>query len=202
MLAQTLDSLDQAIFENENPFTESQGEVAEATSSSEIAQGEQTGSENPPGEFSGETNELPGEPIPGTGTRYWWIWTTEWLWPLQLRPWRLHCNLFNSQPKHTPKPWLNKRTKIIMSDAQGNQMNSSDGEYQTSPVAEVGNLPDFDQTEEDEDDWGKLPPKLAKDLLKPNVKGYLKITEIRYKRTFKQWQIKQEPPKNDGELSD
>ena len=52
-----------------------------------------------------------------------------------------------------------------MSDAQGNQMNSSDGEYQVAPVAEVGNLPDFDQTEEDEDDWGKLPPKLAKDLL-------------------------------------
>ena len=67
VLAQTLDSLDQAIFENENPFTGAQGEVAEATSSSEIAQGEQTASENPPGEFSGETNEFPGEPIPGTG---------------------------------------------------------------------------------------------------------------------------------------
>ena len=50
-----------------------------------------------------------------------------------------------------------------MSDTQGNQMNSSDGEYQVAPVAEVGDLPDFDQTEED--DWGKLPPRLAKDLL-------------------------------------
>jgi hypothetical protein len=52
----------------------------------------------------------------------------------------------------------------MMADAQGNQLNSSDGEYQVSPVAEVGDLPKFEQVL-NEDEWGKLPAKLAKDLM-------------------------------------
>ena len=52
----------------------------------------------------------------------------------------------------------------MMADARGNQMNSSDGDYQVSPVAEVGDLPNLQEIE-GEDEWGKLPPKLAKDLM-------------------------------------
>lgn len=162
VLAQTLDSLDQAIFENENPFTESQGEVAEATSSSEMAQGEQTGSENTPGEFSGEPNELPGEPIPGTGPGTGGSGQQSAMaTPIEAMAFALQ-SLQLATEAHA-QAMAQQRSKIIMSDTQGNQMNSSDGEYQVAPVAEVGDLPDFDQTEED--DWGKLPPRLAKDLL-------------------------------------
>ena len=75
-----------------------------------MAQGEQTGDENTPGEFSGEPNELPGEPIPGTDQVLVDL-DNRVLWPLQLRPWRLHYSLFNLQPKHTPKPWHNNDQK-------------------------------------------------------------------------------------------
>ena len=57
-----------------------------------------------------------------------------------------------------------QRSKIMMADAKGNQFNSNDGTYEASPVADVGELPIFEVLEEEED-WGKLPPKLAKDLM-------------------------------------
>ena len=51
-----------------------------------------------------------------------------------------------------------------MGDAKGNQLTSNDNEYQTTPVMDSGELPIFEKPEEEED-WGKLPPKLAKDLM-------------------------------------
>ena len=51
-----------------------------------------------------------------------------------------------------------------MGDAKGNQLTSNDNEYQTIPVMDVGELPIFEKPDEDEA-WGKLPPKLAKDLM-------------------------------------
>ena len=71
-------------------------------------------------------------------------------------------------------------------------MNSSDGEYQVAPVAEVGNLPDYDQTEED--DW-ETASKLAKDAWMLNEKGYLENYRPKFKHTFKPFQIKQGPQK-------
>ena len=163
-----------------------------------MAQGEQTGSENTPDEFSGEPNELPGEPIPGTGPGTGGSGQQSVMASIEAMAFALQ-SLQLATEAHA-QAMAQQRSKIIMSDTQGNQMNSSDGEYQVAPVAEVGDLPDFDQTEED--DWVSFLLGLLKIFWKPNVKGHLKITGIRCKHTFKQWQIKQEPPKNDGELSD
>ena len=57
-----------------------------------------------------------------------------------------------------------QRSNIMLAEAKGNQLNSSDDQYQEIPVPEVGELPAFENTEIEED-WGKLPPKLAKDLM-------------------------------------
>ena len=54
--------------------------------------------------------------------------------------------------------------RTLMGDAKGNQLTSNDNEYQTTPVMDVGELLIFEKPNEDED-WGKLPPKLAKDLM-------------------------------------
>ena len=54
--------------------------------------------------------------------------------------------------------------RTLMGDAKGNQLTSNDNEYQTTPVMDVGELPIFEKPDEDEA-WGKLPPKLAKDLM-------------------------------------
>ena len=110
VLAQTLDSLDQAIFENENPFTEAQGEVAEATSSLKLLKVSkllvkirQANSPARLTNFLVNRYQVQDQALVDLDNRV--------LWPLHLRPWRLHCNLFNSQLKHTPKPWLNNEQK-------------------------------------------------------------------------------------------
>ena len=71
-------------------------------------------------------------------------------------------SLYNWQPKHMLGN-VSKSTNIMMSDGKGNQLNSTDNQYQVTPVAEVGELPEYE--EQNEEDWGKLPPKLAKDLM-------------------------------------
>jgi phage shock protein A len=54
--------------------------------------------------------------------------------------------------------------RTLMGDAKGNQLTSNDNQYQTTPVMDAGELPILEKTVED-DGWGKLPPKLAKDLM-------------------------------------
>jgi hypothetical protein len=164
VLAQTLDTLDQAIFSTENPFNEPansfptesppSGEPIQSASMEPTTPGEPQSSETFPSE--------PGEPIsgnrpgPGAGS----MASTpsanqaiaQALQSLQL-----------ASDAHA-QSMAQQRTKFMMADAQGNQLNSSDGEYQVSPVAEVGDLPKFEQVL-NEDEWGKLPAKLAKDLM-------------------------------------
>ena len=54
--------------------------------------------------------------------------------------------------------------RSLMGDAKGNQLTSNDNQYLSTQVMDGGELPIFEKPEEDED-WGKLPPKLAKDLM-------------------------------------
>ena len=165
VLAQTLDSLDQAIFENTNPYAEPQEGLTETPSSSGFGQGEQPGSEAQPGESYSEpsSDEFSGEPLPGTGQgnggngQGMAALSASDAMALALQSLQL------ASDAHA-QTMAQQRTKIMMADARGNQMNSSDGDYQTSPVAEVGDLPNLEEMEGD-DEWGKLPPKLAKDLM-------------------------------------
>lgn len=165
VLAQTLDSLDQAIFENINPYAEPQEGLTETPSISEFGQGEQPESEAQLGESFSEptTDAFSGEPLPRTGQGNGQngqgmaaVSANEAI-ALALQSLQL-ANQAHAQTM------AQQRTKIMMADARGNQMNSSDGDYQVSPVAEVGDLPNLQEIE-GEDEWGKLPPKLAKDLM-------------------------------------
>ena len=168
VLAQTLDSLDQAIFENENPFSQTPEPTSEFENSGQVPQSEQTPNVPSGGEPTGEANlpgdssEELGEQIPGSGpgtggpTSFSSIANPSDAMAMALQSLQL------ATEAHA-QAMSQKRTNIMMSDGKGNQLNSTDNQYQVTPVAEVGELPEYE--EQNEEDWGKLPPKLAKDLM-------------------------------------
>lgn len=166
VLAQALDSLDQALFSENNPFSDAtddnppiEGQRATKPSQSEtpepISNNQPNYAESTPGE--------PDEPIPGYGqgiggsglfsspTNF----NNQFSQALQALQ---HATEVQAQAMSQ------QRSNIMLSEAKGNQFNSSDSRYQEIPVPEVGKLPVF-ETIEDGEDWGKLPPKLAKDLM-------------------------------------
>jgi hypothetical protein len=164
VLAQTLDTLDQAIFSTENPFNEPansfpsesppSGEPLQSASMEPTTPGEPQSSETFPSESV--------EPIPGNGPG-----SGEGsmaLTPSAIQAIAQALQSLQLASEAHAQSMAQQRTKFMMADAQGNQLNSSDGEYQVSPVAEVGDLPKFEQVM-NEDEWGKLPAKLAKDLM-------------------------------------
>ena len=165
VLAQTLDDLDEALFASENPFSDAaepiagempgNGEPSQAPSSEKSPSNESSDLES----FASE----PSEPMPGSGPGSGGTGPlagvssandaiAQALQSLQMAT-EAHAQAMSQQ-----------RSKIMMADAKGNQFNSNDGTYEASPVADVGELPIFEVLEEEED-WGKLPPKLAKDLM-------------------------------------
>ena len=162
VLAQTLDTLDQAIFSTENPFNEPADSFpSESTPSGEPLQSASTEPTTPGEPLSSETfPSEPGEPIPGNGpgsgagslasTPSVNQAIAQALQSLQLAS-EAHAQSMAQQ-------------RTLMGDAKGNQLTSNDNEYQTTPVMDSGELPIFEKPEEEED-WGKLPPKLAKDLM-------------------------------------
>ena len=166
VLAQALDSLDQALFSENNPFSDAtddnppiEGQRATKPSQSEtpepISNNQPNYAESTPGE--------PDEPIPGYGqgiggsglfsspTNF----NNQFSQALQALQ---HATEVQAQAMSQ------QRSNIMLSEAKGNQFNSSDSRYQEIPVPGVGKLPVF-ETIEDGEDWGKLPPKLAKDLM-------------------------------------
>jgi hypothetical protein len=164
VLAQTLDTLDQAIFSTENPFNEPansfpsesppSGEPLQSASMEPTTPGEPQSSETFPSESV--------KPIPGNGPRSGAGSMASTPSANQAIAQALQSLQLASEAH--AQSMAQQRTKFMMTDAQGNQLNSSDGEYQISPVAEVGDLPKFEQVM-NEDEWGKLPTKLAKDLM-------------------------------------
>ncbi len=162
-LAQTLDSLDKAIFGNDNPFTEPIDAPSEPPSSQESAKGEPSVDEAPVYQPIGNPNETSSEPVPGNGPGNGGsgaeatLASPDMAMDFALQSLRLATQSY-------AQAMVQQRTKIIMADARGNQMNSADGEYLVTPFADVGDLPNLEEIV-DEDDWGKLPPQLSKDLL-------------------------------------
>jgi hypothetical protein len=59
---------------------------------------------------------------------------------------------------------MSQKRSQILRETEGNQFTSGEGEYKVEPDQEVEEIPNLDQEVEAED-WGKLPPKLAKDLM-------------------------------------
>jgi len=168
VLAQTLDSLDQAIFENENPFSQTSEPTSEFENSEQVPQSEQTPNEPSGGEPTSEANlpgnssEEPGEQVPGSGPGTGGLASFSSIAnPSDAMAMALQ-SLQLATEAHA-QAMSQKRTNIMMSDGKGNQLNSMDNQYQVTPVAEVGELPEYE--EQNEEDWGKLPPKLAKDLM-------------------------------------
>ena len=109
-----------------------------------------------PGNPSSETfPSEPGEPIPGNGPG-------SGAGSLASTP---SANQAIAQALQSLQPVLEAYAKsmaqqrTLMGDAKGNQLTSNDNEYQTTPVMDSGELPIFEKPEEEED-WGKLPPKL------------------------------------------
>ena len=162
VLAQTLDTLDQAIFSTENPFSEPADSFpSESTPSGEPLQSASTEPTTPGEPLSSQTfPSEPGEPIPGNGpgsgagslasTPSVNQAIAQALQSLQLAS-EAHAQSMAQQ-------------RTLMGDAKGNQLTSNDNQYLSTQVMDGGELPIFEKPEEDED-WGKLPPKLAKDLM-------------------------------------
>ena len=162
-LAQTLDSLDKAIFGNDNPFTEPADAPSEPPSSQESAQGQPSADEAPAYQPIGNPNETPSEPVSGNGPgnggsgEEATLASPDKAMDFALESLRLATESY-------AQAIIQQRTKIMMADARGSQMNSADGEYLLTSFAEVGDLPNLEEIVV-EDDWSKLPPQLSKDLL-------------------------------------
>jgi len=161
VLAQTLDTLDQAIFSTENPFNEPADSFpSESTPSGEPLQSASTEPTTPGEPLSSETfPSEPGEPMPGNGPGSGA--GSQASTPSNQAIAQALQSLQLASEAHA-QSMAQQRT--LMGDAKGNQLTSNDNEYQTTPVMDAGELPIFEKPNEDED-WGKLPPKLAKDLM-------------------------------------
>ena len=136
VLAQTLDSLDQAIFENENPFSQTPEPTSEFENSGQVPQSEQTPNEPSGGEPTGEANlpgdssEEPGEQIPGSGPALVDLRFSSIANPSDAMAMALQ-SLQLATEAHA-QAMSQKRTNIMMSDGKGNQLNSTDNQYQVT----------------------------------------------------------------------
>jgi hypothetical protein len=166
VLAQALDSLDEAVFGAANPFAEpTENFMPEALSNNESGQAGQS-SEDPINEFSdpASTSDDPGEPKAGNGPGAGGAGTLTSMTQANHAIAQALQSLQHATQAHA-QTMAQQRSFITRSmDAKGNQLNSSDGQYQPTPVLEFGELPLIDE-KDNEEDWGKLPPKLAKDLM-------------------------------------
>ena len=162
ILAQTLDTLDQELFSTENPFADPADSFpSESTPSGEPIQSAFTEPSTPGEPQNSET--FPSDPrelIPGNGPGSGAGSMTSMSSANQAIAEALQSLQLASEAQ--AQSMAQQRT--LMGDAKGNQLTSNDNQYQTTPVMDAGELPILEKTVED-DGWGKLPPKLAKDLM-------------------------------------
>ena len=59
---------------------------------------------------------------------------------------------------------MSQKRSQILRETEGNQFTSGEGEYKVDPDQKVEEIPNLEKEVEAED-WGKLPPKLAQDLM-------------------------------------
>ena len=162
VLAQTLDTLDQELFSTENPFADRADSFpSESTPSGEPIQSAFSTPSTPgepqnPKTFPSELGKLISRSGPGSGA----VSMTSMSSANQAIAEALQSLQFASEAQ--AQSMAQQRT--LMGDAKGNQLISNDNQYQAIPIKDGGELPILEKTGEDEG-WGKLPPKLAKDLM-------------------------------------
>ena len=168
VLAQALDSLDQALFSEENPFSDFTATESipsnEDQGTGELAEAGKPESTSP--DEPGYADAIPAETeerIPGYGLGTGGSGLLSSSGNVNNTLTQVLQALQQATDAHA-QAMSQQRSTIMLAEAKGNQLNSSDDQYQEIPVPEVGELPAFENTEIEED-WGKLPPKLAKDLM-------------------------------------
>ena len=159
VLAQTLDALDQAIFGAENPFSETAPHTSPETPESSGSSGEEIADPIPPpnSEISKEAIDKQKQGGSGTGGSGSY---SSYSNPLAMEQ---ALQALRMATESHAQSMSQKRSQILR-ETEGNQFTSSEGEYKVEPDQEVEEIPILEKEVEVED-WGKLPPKLAKDLM-------------------------------------
>lgn len=153
VLAQTLDALDEAIFASENS-------VSDSYLSPKHGQPEQSTETTEP-----ETNRgKPGKPKPGNGSGAGNGGPLTSMNHSDQAIAQALQSLRQATQAHA-QVMAQQRSQVIRSmGTRGDQLNSSEGQFLPTPVIEINKLPSI-QEKISIEDWGKLPPKLAKDLM-------------------------------------
>ncbi|MFL2912912.1 MAG: hypothetical protein ACJZ5X_05585 [Opitutales bacterium] len=159
VLAQTLDALDQAIFGAENPFSETAPQPSPETRESSGSSGEEMADPIPPLNSKTSKEAIDEQKKGGSGTGGNGAYSS-YSNPLAMEQ---ALQALRMATESHAQSMSQKRSQILR-ETEGNQFTSGEGEYKVEPDQEVEEIPNLDQEVEAED-WGKLPPKLAKDLM-------------------------------------
>ena len=159
VLAQTLDALDQAIFGAENPFSETAPQPSPEARESSGSSGEEMADPIPPPNSKTSKEAIDEQKKGGSGTGGNGAYSS-YSNPLAMEQ---ALQALRMATESHAQSMSQKRSQILR-ETEGNQFTSGEGEYKVEPDQEVEEIPNLDQEVEAED-WGKLPPKLAKDLM-------------------------------------
>ncbi|MEC8355187.1 MAG: hypothetical protein VXZ37_01085 [Verrucomicrobiota bacterium] len=159
VLAQTLDALDQAIFGAENPFSETASQTRPANQESSGLSGEEMAAPIPPLNSKTSKEAIDQQKQGGSGT------TGNGSYSSYSNPLAMEQALqaLRMATESHAQSMSQKRSQILR-ETEGNQFTSGEGEYKVDPDQKVEEIPKLEKEVEAED-WGKLPPKLAKDLM-------------------------------------
>lgn len=159
VLAQTLDALDQAIFGAENPFSETAPQPSPEARESSGSSGEEMADPIPPPNSKTSKEAIDEQKKGGSGIGGNGAYSS-YSNPLAMEQ---ALQALRMATESHAQSMSQKRSQILR-ETEGNQFTSGEGEYKVEPDQEVEEIPNLDQEVEAED-WGKLPPKLAKDLM-------------------------------------
>ena len=165
-LAQTLDFLDQALNPSSNPFT------TEGLNGKE----DQAGEQNTPAEIAGNENTEPGEagkPKPGHGHGAGGHYSGNGALTNASAQAMIAAARALAEASQTQSQAMAQARSPIQNTFNGtNSLESNDQSYREEQDLTFQEIPELDKEEFEE--WGKLPPKLAKDLMesrRENVSG-------------------------------
>ena len=159
VLAQTLDALDQAIFGAENPFSENAPHPSLETTESSGSSGQEIADQRPPpnSKISKEAFDKQKQGGSNTGGNgFYSSYSNPPTMEQALQALRM------ATESHAQS--MSQKRSQILRVKEGNQFTSAEGEYNVEADQEVEVIPILEKEVEVED-WGKLPPKLAKDLM-------------------------------------
>ena len=165
-LAQTLDYLDQALNPTSNPFATEEGK------------GDQAGEQTTPAEMTGNENTEPGKPGkskpghgPGQGAGGQYA-KNDTLTNTSAQAMIAVARALVEASQNQSQAMAQARSPIQNTFNATNSLESSDQSYMEEQTLTFQEIPELDKEEFEE--WGKLPPKLAKDLMesrRENISG-------------------------------